>query len=288
MPKPPAKAPSNQRPVSPQAIEHDRQSVLRMHTAWHHFLARALEKTKARGLDFHCFVRLGTLPIEADVIVLRLDEGADIAEFAKYFGFLVPALRRYLILEYKSPDDRLTLDDFDTVRAYAMLCKRKYQAGHDGEVAVAMLYSRTETDFFADCARNGFPFVEQQPGVRQSCQLPMGFYAIDLVAIGERQPDHPINLLSARRRDFGGAGVKSNLGPFGVLYEEVFLRELKKMGQLHVPGYTELLDDARKFILEESSIEQRLQGIPAEDRLRGLSQTELARLRELLLKQENR
>jgi hypothetical protein len=38
--------------------------------------------------------------------------------------------------------------------------------------------------------------------VRQCHQHAMGFYAVDLVAFGERHPEHPINLLSARRRSF--------------------------------------------------------------------------------------
>jgi hypothetical protein len=72
-----------------------------------------------------------------------------------------------------------------------MLCKRNYQVTHDEDVAVAMLYSRTEADFFAGCDRHGFPFVETQPGVHESGRLPLRFYAIDLVAIGALRRDMP-------------------------------------------------------------------------------------------------
>jgi hypothetical protein len=300
---------SEKDPVAQGTIEHDPIGVPRNYTAWHHFLARALEKTQTPGFDVHCFVKLGTLPLEADIIILRLDDNADTQAFARYFGFLVPALRRFLILEYKSPEDRLTLADFDTVRAYAMLCKRKYEVACDEEIAVAMLYSRSEADFFAGCARNGHPFVETLAGVRQSTEQPMGFYAVDLVAIGEQQPEHPINLLSARRQAYRPSGQDGGLGPFAVLYEEVFLKELKKMGQMQAQGYRELTEDAkrtRQLILSQSSVEERLQGIPAAERLRdlapedrlrglhaedllsGLDPAELARLRELLLKQDKR
>lgn len=294
---------SRPRRASPPAIEHDRVHFSPNFTAWHHLLAGVLQKTVAPGLEVHCFVRLGTLPLEADVIILRLDGSADTRQLAQHFGFLVPALRRYLIIEYKSPEDRLTLDDFDTVRAYAMLCKRKYEVRHDEEVAVAMLYSRHEADFFAGCARNGFSFVEVQPGVRQSCQQALAFYAMDLVALGEQRPEHPINLLSSRRRIYDAAGPLSGLGPFGVLYEEVFLRELRKMSQLHVPGSQELLDDEqqawertlsrcspedRQKFLRGMSPEERLRGLPPEERLRGLSKAELARLRKLLSKPAGR
>lgn len=140
----------------------------------------------------------------------------------------MPALRPYLVIEYKGPDDRLKLDDFDTVRAYAMLCKRKYKVVRDEDVAVAMLYSHTAADFFSGCADNGFRFEPTQVGVLASCPQKMAFYAVNLVAVGEQQPDHPINLLSARRRGYSKNGLDGELGPFGVLYEEVFLKEVKK------------------------------------------------------------
>src|ERR1700712_2828775 len=119
--------------------EHDAASIPRGFTAWHQFLAQALQKTHAPGLDVHCFVKLGTLPLEADIIILQLDKDAELDEFARFFDFLVPCLRPYLLLEFKSPEDRLTYADFDTVRAYAMLCKRTYEVAKDAHVAVAMM-----------------------------------------------------------------------------------------------------------------------------------------------------
>lgn len=225
-----------------------------------------------------------------------MDPHAELALFAKYFDFLVPCLRPYLVIEYKGPDDRLTVEDFDTVRAYAMLCKRKYQVARDQ--AVAMLYSHAQADLFARCADNGFPFEQTQVGLRQSCRQALSFYAVDLVAVGEQQPDHPINLLSARRRRFAEARQIRGLGPFAVLYEEVFLKEVKKMSQTHVPGSQELLDDAEQldeFLISRASVERRLAGIAPEelvrhlsleDRLRGLSPADRIKLRELLLKSE--
>jgi hypothetical protein len=195
-----------------------------------------------------------------------------------------------VVLEYKSPDDRLTLPDFDTVRAYAMLAKRNYDVAGDEDVAIVMMYSHTEVGFFAGCERNGFPFTTVRPGVRASRQLPLALYAVDLVKVGQQQPAHPINLLSARRRSYGKAGFSSGLGPFGVLYEAVFHEELKKMSQQHVRGTKDLFDDGGRtiaLITSQLSVEDRLRGLGPEDRLRGLSREERARLRELLLKPED-
>jgi hypothetical protein len=301
---------------SPSVADHAAPSAEPQFTGWHYFLVQALQKLRSDGLDVHGFVKLGSLPLEADVIILHLHKDADLTLFSRYFGFLVPSLRPFLLIEYKGPDDRLTLADFDTVRAYAMLCKRKYGVARDADLSVAMLYSRTEAGFFAGCADHGFPFVEAQPGVWQSCQQALRYYALDLVVLGEQQPEHPINLLSARRHGYRTQGLMSGLGPFAVLYEEVFLKELKKMSQMQVPGSKELLDDAERLdelVLSRASVERRLRGIapeeilgrfspeerlaglppeerlrglPPEERLRGLSPSEKAKLRELLLKSD--
>ena len=293
----PTRQPRPRLPSTPR-VEHAESSIPPLFTGWHYFLAHVLQKTRSVGLDVHCFVRLGSLPLEADVIILHLNKNADIELFAKYFSFLVPSLRPYLVIEYKGPDDRLTMADFDTVRAYAMLCKRKYEVARDEDVAVAMLYSHTEADFFARCADSRLLFVETQPGVRASLGQAIGFYAVDLMTLGAQQPDHPINLLSARRRAYGRSGPVHGLGPFGVLYEEVFLKELKKMDQTHVPGSRELLDDAERLdelLISRASVERRLRGIAPEeifrrfspeDLLRGLSPSARDQLRELLLKPE--
>jgi hypothetical protein len=275
--------------TSSDSIEHAAPRAPRRFTAWHYYLARVLEKTAAPGFQVHSFVKLGSLPLEADIILLHLDKNADISTFAKYFSFLVPSLRSYLLLEFKSPQDRLTLADFDTVRAYAMLCKRKYKIAHDEEVAVAMLYSRAEADFFDGCARNGFAFAEVQMGVRGCNQHPIRFSAVDLVAFGQEHPDHPINLLSARRREFWPPEGPERLGPFDVLWDGVFQRELQNMSQRQIQGHQELLDEAarvRALIISSGSVEERLSGIPPEEMLRHLSAAERARLRELLLTPE--
>ena len=85
------------------------------------------------------------------------------------------------------------------------------------------------------------------------------------------------------------------------------------MSQLHVPGTQELLDDSDELtdvlisratverrlrglsspddltkVLAHATVEQRLRGLSPEDRLRGLGAAERARLRELLLQQEDR
>jgi hypothetical protein len=260
-------------------------------TGWHYLLVQALQKVSSDALEVHSFVKLGTLPLEADVILLHRRKDADLLEFGRYFGFLLPLLRSYLLIEYKGPTDCLTVEDFDTVLGYARLCKRKYKFWQDQELAVAMLYSATESEFFDRCAHNGFRFVPTQPGMQSFCEHAIHYHAVDLAILGERQPEHPLNLLSKRRRSYGTGGTSLDLGPFAVLYEEVFLKEIKHMSQLQVPGSREVLSDAERLeelVLSRASVEKRLRGLSPEDLVRGLNAEERARLRRLLLKDEGR
>lgn len=237
------------RPSDPssQAIEQGGPAPAPLFIDGYSFLTQALQNTCPDGLDVHCSVKLDSPPLAVELIILHLHKDADLALFSRYFGFLVPSLRPYLLLAFKGPEDCLKLDDFDTARAYAMLCKLKYRVSHDKDIAVAMLYSRTEADFFTGCADNGFVFVETQPGVRVSDQQAISYSAVDLVTLGVHQPEHPINSLSARRRSYGTEELIPELGPFAVLFEEDFQNELKTMSQMNIPGARELLEDAERL-----------------------------------------
>src|SRR5579883_376849 len=138
-----------------------------VYTAWHFFLAYCFEYLLDPGhLEVRTFDKLGILPLEADIILLR--KVADLTGAAKLpdFDFLWPYLALYTVLEYKSPDDTLTLKDLDKVRAYALLCKLKYDIKWDHKVRLMLLYSHVQSDFFAACEQNGLVFTTAEPGVK--------------------------------------------------------------------------------------------------------------------------
>jgi hypothetical protein len=252
------------------------------YTAWHPLLAQVLVRVlSSPALEVHPFVKLGTLPLEADIILLRKNTQTDLLAQFPEFGFLLRFLRHYLLIEYKSPLDRLTREDFDTARAYAMLCKRKYGLDADSHVAVALLYSQAEPAFFATCRDNGYAFAEQEAGIWACEQHPLRLYAIDLVAFGATDPEHPINLFSKRHRSYRPTDPRWET-LLGGTYRAI-RREMQTM-QTRLRGQEELNESFKELVrdfLSEMTPEERLRGLGPED-LRRLPAEERQRLRELL------
>ena len=99
------------------------------------------------------------------------------------------------VLEYKSPLDRLTFDDFDLLRVYRLLTKRKYKLKKDDQVWAVSLTSQFEKNYAEYVEGNGYGFKEIEPGVWGHEGDHDHFYWLDLATIGQRYPESFINLL---------------------------------------------------------------------------------------------
>ncbi len=153
-----------------------------------------------RNVEIYPFEKLGTLPLEADIILLRKKVNRDLAALHPELDFLMRHLGLYTVVEYKSPADRLTFDDLDTVRAYAMLCKRKFGLSEDSDVRIALLYSLIEKDFFKKSQSNGMAFHQIEIGIRRCSLGRLVLLAMNLAELGEQRPAHLINLFSSRHQ----------------------------------------------------------------------------------------
>ena len=149
-----------------------------------------------------------------------------------------------------------------------MLCKRKFAARYDESVAVVMMYSSTDSDFFADCARNGHCFVETEPGVSACTDAAVKYYAVNLVEYGATRRSSPMVLFSSQHQQFRPA--ERELGLFQAIFEEVRYKELKHMAQSQYAVRPEGYEELHKWFLQSCTVEERLEGISIEERLRGL------------------
>ena len=284
------------------------------YTAWHYFLAEVMQHMlDDRVVEVHPFEKLGTLPLEADIILLRKHADQDLEALHPELDVLLRHVGTYTVLEYKSPVDRLTHEDLDTVRAYALLCKRKFEIDADSEVRIVMLYSSVERGFFNKAkVDNGLDFKKIEAGVRRCAVGHQVLLTMNLVEVGKKRPGHLLNLFSSRHRVFVS---KEKVDPrllesIRYVYENLFKRRDMKHSEVrNLPELTQDMEEIRRRLLdgysadelrERLSIEERLKGVPAEElrrrlspdeRLKGMSAEELrrhlspedrAKLRELL------
>lgn len=266
------------------------------YTGWHFLFIKLLEATTdPRHLEVKSFDKLGDLPLEADAVVLRKLDDDDLLFRSPDLAFLGPYLRRYTVLEFKSPQDRLTAEDFDTGRAYCMLAKRKYAITSDEDIGIIWLASAVSREFYDVCRGNGYPFLSEGSGqgVMSCRRMPLRCHVLNLLHLGEAYPQSLINLLSPRRRIYRLNA--RNVDPRSMLALDLICatltQELRTMldKHKHIPALGDLsqdLNELRRQVMALHTVEDRLEGLSPEDLLRGLSKEQRAELLRLLTQEQ--
>ncbi len=256
-------------------------------TAWHVFANEIIKHfANPRRLEIREFDKLGTLPLEADAMLIRKKDleaagAADEALMTGPLAFLGPRLGELTALEYKGPGDVLGWEDVDKARVYALLGKRKYKLLRDAQVRVVMMYSYASKGLFEALAADGLPFEQEEEGIR--CHRgSLRMYAVDLVALGKQKPDSPMNLVSARHRHYIR---EAHLDPHTMALVQR-IEYLIKQGTVRGMRFSELkgseeverdVDEFQRQYLESIEPEKRLRGLGVEERLRGLGAEERLR-----------
>lgn len=265
-------------------------------TAWHAFLVELiLFFTDLRRVDVRDFVKLGSLPLEADVILLlKQREAPAQGLMGPALAFLEPLLRDLTVIEYKSPTDVLDRVGVDTARTYGLLAKRKFLdrgIRRDGQVSIVLLYSHAQRGLFEELAADRLPFEPQAEGIR--CHDgSMGIYAVNLVTLLQQQPHSVLNLVSARHHKYS---QEPGLDPAALALVEQIRYLINRRAKVHgmsaedLQGFQDIAQDAdeiRRRFMQNSTVEERLAGLSPEDLLKRLSPEE--RLRGLGLEERLR
>ena len=112
---------------------------------WHPVFCAALEVELegVEGIRFHREYNLTRKPLQVDIVIV--DEKKEEGKRGRRGKGLAGILRRYNIIEYKSPDDTLSIDDFYKAASYAGLFKSE-SPREDGikarEIAVILVSSK--------------------------------------------------------------------------------------------------------------------------------------------------
>lgn len=110
--------------------QQNRKKLLQWHPAFYAGLQIELEED-ADNLIFDNEYQLGKKPMEVDVLIIKKDKALPVH---KNIGRI---FRKYNIIEYKSPEDSLDIDDFYKVYGYA--CFYKADTGGVDSISVSEL-----------------------------------------------------------------------------------------------------------------------------------------------------
>jgi hypothetical protein len=255
------------------------------YAAWHFVLADLLVRIiDPKDLEIYPFEKLGTLPLESDFIIIRKNEGKDLGKLYPDFAFMMPYLGKYTVVEYKSPLDRLTFNDFDTVRTYMMLSKRKHKIVYDRDIHVISLASKFEKGYPNYIKENGFSYRRIKKGIYGHERKDHHFYWMNLKEIGDKEPENLINIFSSNYKYYWQNLDKlSKMRHFELLVYvcETLSKKEYRMNNIDIRqtrGYDKLIgtiDSMRKEYIASLDVEERLMGLKPEQRLMGLKPEEV-------------
>ena len=109
---------TTKRKMSHNSAETVKKDVIQWHSAFCSAMQLEFMEDKER-LEYHSEKVLNIAPIRIDLLILLLD-GKE-----RLKNIIGGIFQRYNILEYKSPGDSMSIDDFYKVIAYAALYKGK-------------------------------------------------------------------------------------------------------------------------------------------------------------------
>ncbi len=132
---------------------------------WHPAFCAAAELelyANRTDLDFQREYNLSKKPLQIDLLVIRKRDNVRVKnEIGHIF-------RRYNIIEYKSPGDALSVDDFFKTVGYACIYKglgeRTDQIPVD-QLTVSLFREEHPREMFSNLEKYGFPVKKKYPGV---------------------------------------------------------------------------------------------------------------------------
>ena len=134
-------------------------------TQWHSGFCAAMELEfcgNSGDLEFVREYNLGRKPLQLDLLIIKKKQDIFL------HNEIGAPFRKWNIVEYKSPEDAMSVDDFYKVNAYA--CLFKAQANHTdeypaSEITITMVRQRYPKSLMKSLIQNGFSVSNPDPGI---------------------------------------------------------------------------------------------------------------------------
>ena len=147
--------------------EKKEESCIQWHPAF--YAATRLELHDNIGeLEFYPEYNLSKKPLQADLLIIEKNRDVQVKNVIGHI------FRKHNIVEYKSPGDGMTVDDFYKCVAYACLYKstaENVNAVLGDELSVTMIRESYPKSMMEELERLGISFVEHESGIYYSCSF---------------------------------------------------------------------------------------------------------------------
>lgn len=281
----------------------------KVYTAYHFYLSLLFDYLlKDHGYEVEPLVKVGTLPLEVDIIIIKRHTKKEKKEFNK-LDFLFRLLKDFNLIEFKGPTDTLEWKDYLHLTAMTDLYRIKTEHPAIDDIRLFTIASTIPANYQNFLMINHFELNREMKGLYTvSGAINYSHYILVLNELEPDQKNEVILFFSSKYHDRMGTIIsdeKSLIIFF--LIQELYQKERRKMKfkikdedlavrdlqeavgrlplKMRLAGSTtseilKLLN--RSEIAAALSPEERLEGLKPEDRLKGLENEELKRLKKIL------
>jgi len=281
----------------------------KVYTAYHFYLSLLLEYLlKDYGYEVEPLVRVGTLPLEVDIIIIKRQTKKKKKEFAQ-LDFLFRLLTDYNLIEFKGPTDTLAWQDYAHLLAMTELYRIKIEHPAIDNVRLFTIASTIPKDYLKFLTKNRLKLNQEMKGLFSIAgATSYGHYIVELNELPPDQKNELILFFSSKYHNRMGSIIGSQENAITLfLIQELFQKERRKMKfkikdedlvtrdlkdairrlplEMRMAAFTpeEMLEVLKpEDRLKGLKPEDRLKGLKPEDRLKGLKTEELKRMKELL------
>ena len=215
-------------------------------------------------LEFYPEYNLSKKPLQADLLIIEKNSDVQIKNVIGHI------FRKHNIVEYKSPGDGMTVDDFYKCVAYACLYKstgENVNAVAGDELSITMIRESYPKSMMRELKRLGISFIRYDSGIYYSQNF---FIPAQLIVTQELEPDEhrSLRLLSRNAYENDVKGFIKETLSYATQGEKADVQAILK-----VSGTANY--DLYKKIRSESEMKSFLDEVKNEGRTEALEQTAL-------------
>jgi hypothetical protein len=270
----------------------------RVYTAYHFYLSILLDYLlRDHGYQVEPLVKVGTLPLEVDIIIIKRQKKKR-KDFTR-LDFFFRLLLDFNLIEFKGPTDTLKWQDYSHLLAMAELYRMKIDHAAIRDVRLFTIASTIPKEYRGFLKKNRLQLNKEMKGLYAVTGA--SSYDHYIVVLNELPPDQKTELIlffSSKYHDRIGQIISDRENLIILfLIQELFQKERQKMKfkikdeDLATQDLEEVFNRLFKKRLarmkpeerlEGLKPEERLEGLKPEERLKGLKPEELKRLKEML------